>query len=153
MGRSQETFGKKEVRKRNEKKRKEKLEKRALRKNSGEKRSFDDMIAYVDEFGKISSTPPDPSKKSVVDAASIDLKNTRKEPEYSDPLRKGVVTFFSKSRGFGFIKDDLSGEKIFFSVSNLIEPVSESDNVEYEIGRGPRGAAAINVKPLREQLT
>jgi hypothetical protein len=62
MGRSQETFGKKEVRTKKEKKRKEKEQKRAKRKSEGKKNSFDDMIAYVDEFGKITSTPPDPEK-------------------------------------------------------------------------------------------
>ena len=63
MGRSQETFGKKEVRSKNEKKRKEKDQKRAKKKSEGKKSNFDDMIAYVDEFGKITSTPPDPGKK------------------------------------------------------------------------------------------
>ena len=62
MGRSQETTGKKEVRNRKEKKRKEKAEKKAKRKTEGKKSSFDDMIAYVDEFGKITSYPPDPEK-------------------------------------------------------------------------------------------
>ncbi len=64
MGRSQETFGKKEVRTKKEKKRKEKEQKRAKRKSEGKKSNFDDMIAYVDEFGKITSTPPDPDRKT-----------------------------------------------------------------------------------------
>ena len=29
------------------------------------------MIAYVNEFGKISSNPPDPDKKTVIAAESI----------------------------------------------------------------------------------
>ncbi len=81
MGRSQETFSKKEVRNKKEKKRKEKEQKRALKKSEGKKSSFDDMIAYVDEFGKISSTPPDPDKKTVVVAESIELKITKNNPE------------------------------------------------------------------------
>jgi hypothetical protein len=64
MGRSQETFNKKEVKNKKEKKRKDKEKKRLIRKETGKKSSFDDMIAYVDEYGKISSTPPDPSKKN-----------------------------------------------------------------------------------------
>ena len=62
MGRSQETSNKKEVKNKKDKKRKEKEKKRLIRKESG-KSSFADMIAYVDEFGKITSTPPDPAKK------------------------------------------------------------------------------------------
>ncbi|MBA4322888.1 MAG: DNA-binding protein, partial [Odoribacter sp.] len=61
MGRPQETFNKKEVRNKKEKKRKEKEKKRLIRKETGKTSSFDDMIAYVDEFGMLSSTPPDPS--------------------------------------------------------------------------------------------
>ncbi len=71
MGRSQETFGKKEVRKKKEKKRKEKEQKRAKKKSEA-KNSFDDMIAYVDEYGVITSTPPDQEKKDEKDAESID---------------------------------------------------------------------------------
>ena len=63
MGRSQETFNKKEVRKRKEKKRKEKEKKRLARKENKKKGNFDDMIAYVDANGKITSKPPDPSKE------------------------------------------------------------------------------------------
>jgi S-adenosylmethionine hydrolase len=67
MGRSQETLGKKEVRNKKEKKRKEKLEKREKKKNEG-KSTFNDMIAYVDEFGKIRSTPQGPERKVIFDA-------------------------------------------------------------------------------------
>jgi S-adenosylmethionine hydrolase len=81
MGRSQETFNKKEVRNKKEKKRKEKELKRAKKKIEGKKSSFDEMIAYVDEFGKITSIPPDPGKKTVIDAESIELNITRNKPE------------------------------------------------------------------------
>ena len=61
MSRSQETYNKKEVRNKKEKKRKDKEKKRLDRKeNATEGKSFDDMIAYVDENGRLSSTPPDP---------------------------------------------------------------------------------------------
>ena len=66
MGRSQETFGKKEVRNKKDKKRKDKEQKRAKKKSEGKKSNFDDMIAYVDEFGMITSTPPDPDKKKLM---------------------------------------------------------------------------------------
>jgi len=151
MGRSQETSGKKEVRNKKEKKRKEKEQKRALKKISGKKRSFDEMIAYVDEFGKISSVPPDPDKKTVVDADSIELTVTRNSHEIvSDPVRKGIITFFNESKGFGFIRDIVSDEKVFVHVNNLTEPVKENDLVAFELEKGPRGLSAINVKLLKE---
>ena len=67
MGRSQETFSKKEHEKKKIQKRKEKEEKREERKaNSKKGKSFEDMIAYVDENGQLTSTPPDPNKKKVL---------------------------------------------------------------------------------------
>ena len=63
MGKSQETWNKKENEKKKEKKKKEKEARREERKaNAKEGNSFE--IAYVDEFGNFSSTPPDPTKKN-----------------------------------------------------------------------------------------
>jgi len=147
MGRSQETFGKKEVRNKKEKKRKEKEQKRALKKTGSDKKSFDDMIAYVDEFGMISSTPPDPDKRIEVDAESIELDITKKREESeASSLRTGVVTFFNDSKGFGFIRDNKSGERIFFHVNNLIDKIEENNQVVFETARGIKGITAINVR-------
>lgn len=73
MGRSQETFKKKDVRKKKAKKRKDKEEKRIAKKESDKKQGFKDMIAYVDENGVISPTPPDPGKKEEIDPKDIDV--------------------------------------------------------------------------------
>jgi hypothetical protein len=63
MAKSSETFNKKENEKKRLKKKKDKEQKKEDRKsNVGKTKSFDDMIAYVDENGNITSTPPDPSK-------------------------------------------------------------------------------------------
>ena len=69
MGRSQETFHKKEVRNKKEKKRKEKEAKKLARREHEKKGSLDDMIAYVDENGMITDTPPDPCLLYTSDAA------------------------------------------------------------------------------------
>jgi hypothetical protein len=59
MAKSKATFGKKEKEKNRLKKRKEKEEKKAERKaNSNKGKSFEEMLAYVDENGTITSTPP-----------------------------------------------------------------------------------------------
>jgi len=151
MSRSQETFNKKEVRNKKEKKRKEKAQKRALKKSEAKKSSFDDMIAYVDEFGKITSTPPDPDKKTVIAAESIELKITRNKPqEGPDFVRKGVVTFFNESKGYGFIRDMESNQSVFVHANELLEPVKENNIVIFEIGKGPKGLAALKVKLFKE---
>lgn len=151
MGRSQETFSKKEVRDKNEKKRKEKAQKRAKKKSEGKKSSFEDMIAYVDEFGMLTSTPPDPSKKTVIAAESIELKITKNTPENApDFVRKGVLTFFNESKGYGFIRDLESNQSVFVHVKNLLEPVGENNIVIFEIGKGPKGPSAMKVRLFKE---
>jgi cold shock CspA family protein len=151
MGRSQETFNKKEVKNKKEKKRKDKEKKRLIRKETGKKSSFDDMIAYVDEYGKLSSTPPDPSKKIHVEATGIELSATKNEPlSKNDFVRKGVVTFFNDSKGFGFIRDMDSKQSVFVHANNLEEQIKENNIVIFEIGKGPKGPTALKVKIFRD---
>jgi len=151
MGRSQETFGKKEVRTRKEKKRKEKEQKRAKKKSEGKKNSFDDMIAYVNEFGVITSTPPDPDKKTVVDAESIELTVNKNSPEsVPDYVRKGIVIFFNDSKGYGFIREMESNQRIFVHANSLLEPITENNIVTFELTKGPKGLSALKVKLFKE---
>ena len=56
-----ETWNKKEREKKKKALKKEKAEKKLERKEHG-KSSSDEMIAYLDENGNLSSTPPDPRK-------------------------------------------------------------------------------------------
>jgi len=150
MGRSQETSNKKEVKNKKDKKRKEKAKKRLLKKESGKTTNFDDMIAYVDEFGMITSTPPDPKKKLVVDVADIELGATKNEPlDKADFIRKGVVTFFNESKGFGFIRDMETKQDVFVHVNNTQDTIKENNMVTFEIGKGPKGPTALNVKLLK----
>lgn len=147
MGRSQESFNKKEVRNKKAKKRKEKEVKRLARKDQG-KSSFEDMIAYVDEFGNITSTPPDPTrKKSVINPDDIVLGATVREPgPENERERKGIVTHYNDSKGYGFIKDLATGESVFVHANSLAQPIAEGNRVSFEIGAGQKGPAANNVK-------
>lgn len=150
MGRSRETMGKKEVRKKQDQARKVKEQKRVKKKSEG-KTSFDDMIAYVDEFGRISSTPPDPLKKTKVIAEDIELKITKNKPDSTpDYIRKGVVQFFDESKGYGFIRDLESNQKVFVHANNLLEPIGENNIVIFEAGKGPKGISALKVKLFKE---
>lgn len=149
MGRSQESYNKKEVRNKKEKKRKEKAQKREARKDQ-EKSSFEDMIAYVDVHGNITSTPPDPSKKEEIDPETIELgipKMADMEPE--SKIRKGVVTFFNQSKGFGFIRDVETKISVFVHINNLREPIAENNMVTFEMGKGPKGPMALEVQVFR----
>jgi len=148
MAKSQETYSKKDKEKTRQKKRKEKEEEMAERKANAKKgKSLDEMMAYVDENGNISSTRPDPNKKQKIDASEIHVSVPRLEdrPVY-DTTRKGTITFFNQDKGFGFIKDALNHESVFVHISQTTEPLTENDKVTFEMGSGPRGPSASNVK-------
>jgi len=150
MSRSQESFNKKEVRKKKEKKRKDKEIKKLTRKDN-DNGSFDNMIAYVDENGMITSTPPDPSKKIAVKLEDIEISIPKSDPnQVIDPIRKGSVTFFNTSKGFGFIRDLETQESVFVHVNNLLEDIKEGNLVNYEVEMGQKGPTAVQVKLYKE---
>jgi cold shock CspA family protein len=148
MGRSQESFNKKEVRNKKEKKRKDKEKKRLARKDN-DPSSFDDMIAFVDEHGNLSNTPPDPTKKEKVNAEDIQVSVPRGVYVEVDPVREGTVSYFNQSKGFGFIIDKQSKESIFVHVNNTLEEIKEGNIVKFEVERGQKGLVAVQVKVVR----
>jgi cold shock CspA family protein len=141
-----ESWNKKDREQRKQKARKEKAEKMQERKEK-DKKGYDDMIAYLDENGNLSATPPDPRKKVEIKLEDIQIG----VPEYVPPTqaeltRTGKVTFFNNAKGFGFIKDLASQESIFVHANNLSTPIKENDKVTFEVEPGQRGPMAVNVK-------
>ncbi len=145
-----ETFSKKEKEKARQKKRKDKEEKREERKANTQKgQALDLMMAYVDENGNITSTPPDPRKKRVIDQEDIQIGVSRQEAiEAQDVVRQGIVTFFNASKGYGFIRDLQTQESIFVHMNGLIDAVGEQDKVTFEVTRTPKGLNAVDVKKV-----
>ena len=148
MAKSQQTYNKKEKEKKRLKKRQDKLAKKEDRKsNTGG--GFDSMIAYVDEYGRITDTPPDPTKKKkVIDADSIEIGVSKRVNEEVNPFRKGKVSFFDTSKGYGFILDTDNQEKYFVHVSGLIDEIGENDKVSFELEQGQKGLNAVRVKKV-----
>lgn len=150
MGRSQETFNKKEVRNKKEKKRKEKEKKRLARKDGEKSNSLDDMIMYVDENGNFTDTPPDPSQKAEVNIEDIEVSVPKSDPnEKIDPIRKGTVTFFNDSKGYGFIRDSETKESVFVHINNVQEDIKEGNLVSFEVEMGQKGPTAVKVKQIK----
>lgn len=145
-----ETYSKKEKEKLRQKKRKDKEEKKEDRKANAQKgQPLDQMLAYVDENGNISSVPPDPRKKKQINEEDIQIGATKHESgPVEDVIRQGVVTFFNTSKGYGFIKDLQSQESVFVHINALIDPINEQDKVTFSTTMTPKGANAIDVKKL-----
>jgi len=140
-----ETWNKKEREKKKRQNRKDKEEKKQERKENN-KSNPESMIAYVDEMGNLSSKPPDPRKKIVVNAEDIEIGIPKQEdlgPE--DLIRTGIVTFFNNEKGYGFIKDLETQESVFVHANSLSEPIKENNKVNYEAEKGPKGMNAVNV--------
>ncbi|NJM26809.1 MAG: cold shock domain-containing protein [Bacteroidia bacterium] len=137
-------INKKEREKKKQHKRREKERRKEERKTNAKEKSLDDMIAYVDEYGNITSTPPDKSMRKEISADQIEIgvaPSTSSKPNE----RTGKVSFFDHKKGYGFIVDD-SGEKFFVHVSELDGPVNENDKVMFKTQRGPKGMVAVGVQ-------
>ena len=138
------SFNKRELEKKKEQKRQEKLKRKEERKTNTGIDSFDDMIAYVDENGMISNTPPDLAKKQKVEAESIAISTPKKEDIEETPLN-GRVEHFNTEKGYGFIKNLSGTDKYFFHISNAPADINEGNTVTFELERGDRGMNAVKI--------
>ena len=148
MAKSQNAFIKQENEKKRLKKRKEKQQKKEERKLNPSESGFDNMIAYVDENGNLSSTPPDPSKKQKIDASTIEIGVSRRVEEELPAVRNGRVDFFDDSKGFGFIKETNTQEKYFVHINGVSGTIKEGDAVTFELEQGRKGLNAVRVNKV-----
>ncbi len=137
-------MNKKELEKKKQSKKLEKQKRKENHKANAGSGSLDDMIAYVDENGRLCDTPPDPLKKQKVDIESIAV-STPKQEEVEEVVMKGRVEYFNSDKGFGFIKDIDSMEKYFFHINNAPASIAEGNTVNFDLERGQKGMNAVNV--------
>lgn len=141
-----DSFSKKENIKKKAKKKQEKALRREERKSNNNKgQSLENMFAYVDENGVLTSTPPDSKKKNEINPENI-LLGARPILEES-PVRTGVVTYYSE-KGYGFVTDDDTKTNLFFHNSDVLQAVQMRDKVTFEKKKTPRGDNAINLKKI-----
>ncbi|MFN3528733.1 MAG: cold-shock protein [Bacteroidia bacterium] len=148
MARSQVTFSKRENEKKRAQRKKEKAEKREERKSNSDKgKSFEDMLMYVDQDGNLVESPPDPKDRKKIKAEDIELGVPKQqEIDPADLVRRGTVTFYNASKGYGFIRDHESQESVFVHANGLQIDIAEQDRVSFETVKGPKGLQAVNVR-------
>ena len=61
-------------------------------------------------------------------------------------MNTGTVKFFNSTKGYGFIKEDESGNEYFVHVSGLVDEINENDKVTFDLEEGRKGLNAVNVK-------
>ncbi|MDR0954915.1 MAG: cold shock domain-containing protein [Rikenellaceae bacterium] len=138
-----QSFGKRENEKKKQAKRLEK-QKRKEERQAGGTSSMDDMIAYVDENGNITSTPPEERVRQEVKLEDVAIATPKKEDIEVEPLR-GRVEHYNESKGYGFIKDLTTSEKYFFHISAAPADIAEGKIVTFETERGTRGMNAVRI--------
>ncbi len=142
-----ESFAKKEKEKQKAKSKQDKAQKMKDRKaNTSKGKSLEDMMAYIDENGNITSTPPDESKRREINLEDIQLGAAPVIPE--EIVKTGVVSFFNETKGYGFITEDRTRENVFVHSNQLLQPIKDGDKVTFEKERTPKGFSAIKVKKL-----
>ena len=138
---------KKERTKKKQQEKQQKAERRLERKEQARNgNKLETMLAYVDENGNITSQPPQLHKRVEINAEDIEIGVPKHEPDLMTQTRKGIVSFFNQTKGFGFIRDIKSGESIFVHEASLTQPIKENNRVSFEAEKGPKGLNAVNVK-------
>ena len=61
-------------------------------------------------------------------------------------MSTGKVKFFNSEKGYGFVKDDETGQDYFMHISGLIDEVQDADLVTFEVTEGQKGLQAVDVK-------
>jgi cold shock CspA family protein len=138
------SFNKRGLEKKKEQKRQEKQKRKEKRKAEAGNGSFDDMIAYVDENGVITSTPPDPVRKQEIEIEDIAVSTPKKE-DVEETVLRGRVEYFNPDKGYGFIKNAANMDKYFFHISSAPPSITEGNKVTFELERGKKGMNAINI--------
>lgn len=122
-----------------QKKKLQKQKEKALKKeekklNNNKGKSLEEMIVYVDMYGRFTDVPP-----------HLQVREEEQPTSQSDETKfSGVVSHFNE-KGYGFIKEDQTNESVFFHQNQCIDPVKLKDKVVYLKENSPRGMRASHI--------
>ncbi|MGK0364939.1 MAG: CspA family cold shock protein [Saprospiraceae bacterium] len=61
-------------------------------------------------------------------------------------IQTGIIQFYLKDRGFGYIRIPETGEEYHFAQKNLTEEIENKDEVEFEVKKTKKGFYAANIR-------
>jgi len=65
-------------------------------------------------------------------------------------MATGVVKWFNSEKGYGFITPEDGGKDVFAHYSEIqaqgYKTLEENQRVSYDVGQGPKGVAAKNIR-------
>ena len=64
-------------------------------------RSFEDMLAYVDENGVLHASPQDVGPRAEIDLSEIEVSVPRRTETGAEEPLSGRVEYFTSSKGYG----------------------------------------------------
>lgn len=134
-----ESYSKKEKNKKKALKKLEKSNKRELRKTVNNKgKSLEEMIVYVDVLGRLTDVHPDQQdqEKDLLDAS---------QESKQDLMYNGKISSYEKNKGYGFITQEKSNDRVFFHFKVLSEDVIVGDNVQFSKEMTEKGMRATRI--------
>ncbi len=147
MAKSRDSYNKKEKEKKRLKKKKDKEERRERRKLEGNKT---EEFMYQDADGNLTATPPDPAQKIKYKLEDIEISVPKQDKsDVPNFLKTGTVKFFNTEKGYGFIVEDSSRTSYFVHADSLIDQIRDNDKVSFEVGKGPKGPVANDVRLVK----
>ncbi|TXB68008.1 cold-shock protein [Phaeodactylibacter luteus] len=140
-----DSYQKKEREKKKRKRKKEKQERKEQKKLEGKTQV---EFMYVDEYGQFSTTPQDKPREEVkLEDITLGVPK-REESDQSKYEKEGKVKFFNTEKGYGFILEKLTEDSYFVHINDLQQEIDTDDLVVFEVGSGPKGPVAINVRKI-----
>ena len=148
MGRSQESFSKREKEKKRLKKKEEKSKRKVERKAASESGEGFQEFTYVDKFGNFHDSPPEIDPEDEINAEDIIIGIPPKEEGADEDrhVKRGILTFFNEEKGYGFIKVEGSQESIFTHINGHVDTLKQNDKVRFQVEMSPKGPSAYDVK-------
>lgn len=74
------------------------------------------------------------------------LKSFFLKEEMTSTTKKGILKYFNRTRGYGFIKTGAVKKDVFVHVSQFDDFIKVGDEVKFEVEQVPKGYEARNVE-------